>query len=133
MFSQCFGNRILVAVINVLLALTIALRGGEIVDLILLFYAAYLSAAGIPFIAYLLDYFNAYTCSPNSVKLALLIGSTSALTSLLLILVRPKSILFGSDCLTVAIVGISMATIGLLVTELIETLLLLTIEKETRS
>lgn len=127
MLPQWFGDRILVAVVNVLLALIIAFRGGKIVDLILLFYAAYLSAAWVPFIAYLLNYFDAYTFSTNSVTLSLLTGSVSALASLLLILVRPEFIIFGSDRLTVAIAGMGIATISLLVTELIETLLLLTV------
>ena len=134
MFPQWFGERVLVAAINVLLALTIALKGGEIVDLILLFYAAYLSAAWIPFIAYLLDYFSAYTFSDNSVRLALLTGSTSALASLLLILIRSELVIFGSDRLTVAIVGISMATMSLLINELAEKLLpILMVKKEIGS
>ena len=122
-FSQWFGDRLLVSVINVLLALAIAFKGGEIVDLILLFYAAYLCAAWIPFTAYLLDYLQIYAFSANSVRLALLTGSTSALASLLLILVRAKLVILGSDRLTVAIVGISMATMSLLVNEAAEKLL----------
>ena len=132
-FSQWFGDRVLVAVINVLLALIIALRGGEIVDLILLFYATYLCAAWIPFTAYLLDYFDVYSFSANSVKLALLTGSTSAIASLLLILVRAELVIFDSDRLTVAIIGLSMATIGLVVTEIAEKLLLSIAKKEISS
>ncbi|MDJ0689513.1 MAG: hypothetical protein QNJ41_13485 [Xenococcaceae cyanobacterium MO_188.B32] len=126
------SQRILVAAINVLLALTIAIRGGEIVGLILLFYAAYLSAAWIPFIAYLLDYFDVYAFSNNSVRFSLIIGSISALVSLLLILVRPEAVFLGSDRLTITVLGMGMATMSLVVNELVEKLLLApAVKKET--
>lgn len=131
-FPPWLSQPILVTAINVLLALTIAIRGGEIVSLIVLFYAAYLSAAWIPFIAYLLDYFAVYVFSCNSVRLSLLMGSISALGSLLLTLVRPEAVLWGSERLTVTILGIGMATFSLVVNELAEKLLLTPgVEKET--
>ena len=128
------ANRISIAVVNAMLALAVALTGGEIVGLILFFYATYLSAAWIPFLAYLLDYLGAYTFSPNSVKLSLLMGSFSALTTLFLILVRPEAVIFGSDQLTIMIVGIGMAVTSLLVTELSEKIMtVFTMKKETGS
>ena len=131
---QWSGNRCAIAIINSLLALAVALTGGEIVSLILLFYATYLSAAWIPFLAYLLDYSGAYTFSPNSVKLSLLMGSLSALTTLLLIIIRPEAVIFGSNQLTIMMVGIGMAGGSLLITDLGEKILtVLTVKKETGS
>ena len=131
---QWSGARWTIAIINALLALAVALTGGEIIDLILLFYATYLSAAWIPFLAYLLDYLGAYNFSPNSVKLSLLMGSLSALTTLSLILVRPEAVIFGSDRLTIMIVGIGMAGGSLLISDLSEKMpIVLSVKKETRS
>lgn len=121
---------ILITVVNAILALVIALRGGEIVNLILFFYAIYISAVWIPFIAYLLDYLGKYTFSANSVKLALLVGSVSALGTSLLILLEPESIIFGSEQLTIAIPGMGMATISLLVMTVAERVLPLPLMKK---
>ena len=132
--SQWSGQHTLISVINVLLALAVALNGGEIVGLILLFYAAYLSAVWIPFIVYLLDYWGAYSFSSNSVKLSLLTGSVSALATVLLILIRPEAVILGSDQLTIMILGIGIAGTSLLVTELSEKILpVFKVNKETGS
>ena len=132
--SQWSGQHTLISVLNVLLALAVALNGGEIVGLILLFYAAYLSAVWIPFIVYLLDYWGAYSFSPNSVKLSLLTGSVSVLATVLLILIRPEASILGSDQLTIMIVGIGIAGTSLLVTELSEKILpVFKVNKETGS
>ena len=132
--SQWSGQHTLISVINVLLALAVALKGGEIVGLILLFYAAYLSAVWIPFIVYLLDYWGAYSFSPDSVKLSLLTGSVSALATVFLILIRPEAVILGSDQLTIMIVGIGIAGTSLLVTELSEKILtVFKVKKETGS
>ena len=132
--SQCSGQHSLISVINVLLALAVAFKGGAIVGLILLFYAAYLSAVWIPFIVYLLDYWGAYSFSPNSVKLSLLTGSVSALATVFLILIRPEAVILGSDQLTIMIVGIGIAGISLLVTELSAKILtVFKVKKETGS
>ena len=129
-----FGQRILITAINILLALLVAFREGEIVSLMLLFYTAYLAAVLIPLIAYLLDYFDVYTFSTNSVKLSLFMGSISAATSLWTILILPEAIILGSDRLTIIIFGIGLAIIGLVINELGEKLSLApAIEKETGS
>lgn len=93
----------------------------------------YSRAAWIPFLAYLLDYFDAYTCSPNSVKLSLLMGSVSALVSLLLILVRPEAVILGSARLTITLFGIGIASTNLLVSELGQKLLLVLAAKKEGS
>ena len=121
----------LIAVINALLGLAVALTGGEIVSLILFFYATYLSATWIPFLAYLLDYLGAYTFSSKSVKLSLLMGSLSALTTLFFVLVRPEAVIFGSGQLTIMMVGIGMASGSLLISDLSEKILPFTVKKET--
>ncbi len=129
--TQGLSQRIVMVVINVLVALTVALRGGEIVGLILLFYAAYLSATVIPFLAYLLDYWAVYTCGTNSVKLSLLMGSVSALVSILLMLVRPEAVMLGSAQLTIILLGLGLASTTLVGSELVAKLLLaLAVKKE---
>ena len=130
---QWSGAQCVLAFINALLALAVALTGREIVGLILFFYAIYLSAAGIPFLAYLLDYLGAHTFSANSVKLSLLMGSLSALITLLIILIRPEAVILGSDQLTVMMVGIGMAGGSLLITDLGEKILTVLIVKFERS
>jgi len=53
--ENTFKHRFAFAAINAVLALGIALKGGEIVGLIVCFYAAYLAAVSIPFGTYLLE------------------------------------------------------------------------------
>jgi solute:Na+ symporter, SSS family len=111
------NNRLVIATINAMLALAIALKGGEIVGLIVCFYAAYLSAVWIPFMAYLLFYKNIYEFSIISVRVSLLCGSISALLTLAIALFNPQTIFFNSAELTIMTVGLTFGAIGLLVTQ----------------
>ncbi|GAB1542787.1 hypothetical protein NUACC21_54610 [Scytonema sp. NUACC21] len=114
------GNRILIAGVNALFALGIALNGGEIIGLILLFYTAYLSAVWVPWIAYLLDYVKFYTPSVFSVRLSLALGSLSALTTLSIILYQPNAVFWNNGELTIMIVGIGCGSVSLLFGQLAE-------------
>lgn len=113
-------NQILIAAINALLALAIALKGGEIIDLILDFYAAYLSAALVPFIAYLLAYKGVFNFSDTSVRLSLVMSSLAALAALGMILFHPTAIARQSAELTILAVGVGFGILGLLGTQAIE-------------
>ena len=113
-------NRCLIAFINASLGLAIALKGGEIVNLIVAFYAAYVAAASIPFTAYLLARMKGYIFSDSSVRLSLAIGSIAALSILFLTLFIPDAVLFGNGELTIMVVGISFGILGLLMGEAME-------------
>lgn len=119
---QFQGHVVLIAAINALFALAIALKGGEIIGLILLFYTAYLSAVWVPWIAYLLNHGKLYTFSDFSVRLSLVLGSLSALTTLSVILYQPKAVFWGNGELTIMIVGIGCGSISLLLAQLSEKL-----------
>lgn len=106
-------SRWLIALFNASLALTIALKGGEIVTLIASFYAAYVSAIWIPFIAYLLTHFQVYSFSKLSVQLSLGIGSLSAMVILIITLFFPQIALWDSAELTILVMGAGFAILGL--------------------
>ena len=113
-------NRFLVAFANAVLGLGIALKGGAIVNLIVAFYAAYVAAASISFMAYFLDRTGRYTFSQSSVKLSLAASSISALTVLFLTLFLPNAVLFGNGELTIMAIGMGFGIIGLFMGEVIE-------------
>jgi solute:Na+ symporter, SSS family len=113
-------NRLLVTVFNILLALAVALRGGEIINLIVSFYAAYVAAVFVPFVAYLLDQTRRYTFSNSSVRLSLIMSSISAISVLFLTLINPNLIIFESAELNIMGIGISFGILGLLFGQIIE-------------
>lgn len=113
-------NRLLVAVANALLSLVVALKSGDIVNLIVSFYAAYVGAVFVPFIAYLLAQTGRYTFSKASVKLSLLMGSMSASSMLILTFINPKVTVFGSVELNIMGMGILFGVLSLLFAQLIE-------------
>jgi SSS family solute:Na+ symporter len=113
-------NRILVAILNACFSLAIALKGGEIIDLILRFYATYLSSVWIPFIAYLLAHTKVYTFSKISVWGSLLTSSLAALSTLILALVKPEAMAFHSPELTIMIMGLGFGSLSLLSIQVIE-------------
>lgn len=113
-------NYILVAVINALLALAVAFKGGEIVSLILSFYAAYLSTVWVPFIAYLLVYAGVYTFSENSVRLSLVMSSLAAVSTLFVTLFQPQMVALGSPELTIMSMGLGIGGLSLLCIQVIE-------------
>ncbi len=114
------SNRLLITVTNVLLALAVALKGGEIINLIVSFYAAYVSAVFVPFVVYLLAQTGRYTFSGASVKLSLIMGSISASSMLILNLINPNGTFFGSVELNIMGIGIGFGVLGLLVGQAIE-------------
>jgi SSS family solute:Na+ symporter len=117
-------NQILMTGINALLALAIAVNGGDIIELILYFYAAYLSAVWIPFIAYLLAHTGIYTFSQTSVRLSLSVSSLTALVALAVALFDPSAIAFNSAELTIMAVGMGCGGLSLLSSQVIEIILI---------
>ncbi|MEW5859164.1 MAG: hypothetical protein AB1861_17555 [Cyanobacteriota bacterium] len=114
-------NQLLIAVVNALLALAIALKGsGSLINLIVSFYAVYLSAVLIPFIAYLLVQSGHYTFSDTSVRLSLIMGSLSASCWLILTFINPNLTVFGSVELSIIAMGLGFGILGLLVGQVIE-------------
>ncbi len=113
-------NRLLITVANVLLALVVALKGGEIVNLIVYFYSAYVAAVLVSFVAYLLAETKRYIFSKTSVRLSLIMASISASSVLILNLVNSKAAFFGSVELSIMIMGILFGLLGLLVGQVIE-------------
>ena len=108
-------NQFLVAWANGLLALGIALKGGAIIDLTVSFVAAYVAAAFIPFLAYLLENNRFYTFSAFSIKISSYTSSISALTLLALTLFDPDgAAVFGNPELGIMAIGIGFGTLGLL-------------------
>ncbi|MBD2043641.1 hypothetical protein [Microcoleus sp. FACHB-672] len=113
-------NRLLITATNVLLSLAIALKGGEIVNLIVSFYAAYVSAVFVPFIVYLLSEIGGYKFAKASVRLSLLMGSLSSISVLILMLINPKTAVFGNIQLNIMGMGILFGILGLLLGQVIE-------------
>ncbi|MCA1992345.1 MAG: hypothetical protein LDL41_09925 [Coleofasciculus sp. S288] len=113
-------NQVLATVINALLALAVAVRGGEIINLIVCFYAAYVAAVFIPFVAYLLTQIERYTFAVGSVRLSLVMGGISALTVLILTLINPNFAVYGSVELDIMIIGIGFGGLGLVIGQAIE-------------
>lgn len=113
-------NRLLITVANALLALVVALKGGEIVNLIVYFYAVYVAAVFVSFVAYLLAETQRYVFSIKSVRLSLIMGSISASSVLLLNLINSNAAFFGSVELNIMIIGILFGILGLLVGQVIE-------------
>jgi SSS family solute:Na+ symporter len=112
---------LLVAVANALLALAVALKGGgSLIGLIVSFYAVYLAAVFVPFVAYLLAQTGRYTFSEVSVRLSLIMGSLSASCVLILKFINPKIVVFGSAELRIMVMGIGFGVLGLLVGQVIE-------------
>ncbi|HEY9667177.1 MAG TPA: hypothetical protein V6C91_10245, partial [Coleofasciculaceae cyanobacterium] len=114
-------NQLLIAVANALLALAIALKGsGSLINLIVSFYAVYLSAVLVPFIAYLLAQSGRYTFSSTSVRLSLIMGSLSASCMLLLTFINPNIVIFSSVELSIMTMGLGFGVLGLLLGQVIE-------------
>ncbi|MEP0885935.1 hypothetical protein NDI49_30865, partial [Trichocoleus sp. ST-U3] len=89
-------------------------------NLIVSFYAAYVSAVLVPFVAYLLAQLGRYTFSPSSVRLSLVMSSISASSVLILTLINPSLVVFGNVELNIMIIGILLGVLGLLMGQVIE-------------
>lgn len=118
--SNSSRNQVLVSILNALFAFGIALRDGEIVNLILEFYAAYLPCVWIPFIAYLLADTKRYIFSPTAVRLSLSVSIITSLLTLGVTLFNPGMIFLKSAELTIMTMGIGFGSITLLLAEVIE-------------
>lgn len=126
------AKQVLLVAINGLLGLAVALKGGEIVGLIVCFYAAYVAASWVPFAAYLLEHWGGFAFSTLSVRVALVSGSAAAIAELLLSLFWPDLILFGSAELNIMLLGLCVGSLGLVGTQTLSLVVSLpTLEKET--
>lgn len=115
-------NQILVTGVNALLGLAIALRGGSIVGLIVCFYAVYVAAAWIPFLAFLLDRARIAELSAASVRLGLSTGSLGAVTALGVSLSFPNQLIWNSPELTILLMGFGAGSLGMILKQLSERL-----------
>ncbi len=116
------SNRILLTGVNALVALAIALHGGEVISLLLSFYTAYLSSVWLPFVAYLLAHKQIYSFAPISVQLCLGSSSLAALTTLALTLWQPQLVLKSPE-LTILLAGLGTGVVSLVTAQGIEILL----------
>lgn len=107
-------NRPLVAGVNALLGLGVALKGGSIVNLIVSFYAVYVASVFLPFIVYLLAEKGLYKFCESSVKLSLIMSGFAAVAVLILTLTLPNIVVFGSVELSIMTIGIGFGMLGLL-------------------
>ena len=112
--NDTYQNQIGFSCLNAFLALGIALKGGEIVGLIIDFYAAYLSAVWVPFVAYLLEQAKIITFSIASVRLALIVGGAAALMALGMSLFYPNAVWFNSSELTILSMGLGFSSVALI-------------------
>lgn len=113
-------NRAIITVLNALLALAVALRGGEIINLIVSFYSAYVAAVFVPFVVYLLSQTGGYRFSSSSVKLSLIMGSISAISLLILTLINPNFVVFDFLELSIIGIGVGFGILGLLVGQMLD-------------
>ncbi|KYC41085.1 hypothetical protein WA1_23505 [Scytonema hofmannii PCC 7110] len=114
------GTQLLVTFGNSLFGLIVALRGGEIVSLIVAFYAAYVGAVIVPFAAYLMSQGKRYTFSRTSVKLSLIASSCSSISLLIVTRFNSHLELLGSTELNIMGAGIFSGILFLSVGEVIE-------------
>ncbi|MGK7889234.1 MAG: hypothetical protein AB4042_07860 [Leptolyngbyaceae cyanobacterium] len=108
----------LVASVNALIGLAIALKGGAIISLIVSFSAAYVGAALVPFGAYWLAQTKRYEFSAIAVQLALGVGSIASVTVLVFSLVWPDW-LVGDAALDIMLSGILFSSLVLVASEVL--------------
>lgn len=113
-------SQLIITIINALLALFVALRGGEIISLIMLFYSAYVAAVLVPFVVYLFAQARGYKFSISSVNLSLIMGSISAISLLILTLINPNTLAFDTLELSIMGIGMGFGILGLLIGEVID-------------
>lgn len=113
-------SRVLVTAANALFGLAVAFKGGEIVNLIVCFYAAYVGAVFVPFVTYLLAQTKRYTFSKGSVKLSLIVSSIASLSLLILTFIEPEVALFSSIELNIMGTGILSGILFLFIGEVLE-------------
>ncbi|NMG06371.1 hypothetical protein [Brasilonema sp. UFV-L1] len=113
-------SRIFVTTVNTLFGLAVAFKGGEIINLIVYFYAAYVGGVFVPFVAYLVAQTERYNFSKTSVKLSLFVSSFSSIGLLIITLINPNFSLLNSVELGIMGIGILSGVFFLLVGELLE-------------
>ena len=114
LFTETPRSRLAITVVNASLGLLVALKGGSIVNLLVCFYAAYISATGVPLVAYILAHTGRYEFPAASVRAAMWLGGGAALIALAVSLAKPEYALFGRPELHVMILGTLFGVIGLL-------------------
>jgi solute:Na+ symporter, SSS family len=106
---------IFIAAINTVIALVISLIGGSIISLMVSFYALYVSAVLVPFLAYLLEVKKQIQFTSTSIQLSTIGGGFAAIAVLILTFAAPNLILWESQQLSIIVVGVSASILGLLV------------------
>lgn len=115
--SQPRANRILWVGINASLCLAIALKGREIVDLIVCFYGVYVGSVWVPFMAYWAQRTERFPFAPSSVRRSLLLGSLASMAGLLITLFFPSRSIWQSDVLTILVGGGGVGLLTLMVNQ----------------
>ncbi|MBV8886460.1 MAG: hypothetical protein JO235_21040 [Chroococcidiopsidaceae cyanobacterium CP_BM_RX_35] len=114
-------NRPLIAAVNALLSLTVALNaGGSLIEMIVSFYAVYIAAVLVPFIAYLLAQVGGYTFSELSVRLSLIVGSIVAASTLVLTLIDSNFVVVGNAEVSILCLGIGFGILALFLAQVVE-------------
>ncbi len=106
--------RIVVAIANVLLAWAIASGGGSIIGLMVSFYALYVAAVWVPFLAYLLDRGGRFEFTKTSIQFAVLSGGISGIGVLITTFAIPEAAIGGSQQLSILSIGMGFALLGLI-------------------
>ena len=109
----------LVGLINGGLALMLALRGGSIIGLMVVFYAAYGAAVWWPFTAYVLERFGMVQLSPLAVQLSAGMAGIAAVGALVATQWEPAIAVAGSAELTVLLLGLGFGAIALVAGQMI--------------
>lgn len=113
-------NLILLAAVNALLVLAVALTGDSIIDVIISFYAIYVAGVLVPFIAYILEKKGRYKFSAKTILLSLVLGSASSTVVLVLSRILPATSLLGDAAFSILVIGIGFSLIGLMAGKLME-------------
>jgi solute:Na+ symporter, SSS family len=119
-FPQPQKNCLAIAIVNTLIGLGIAFIGGSIISLMVAFYALYVSAVLIPFLAYLLSGTKKIDFTPMSIKLSVICGGISAIAVLVTTFIRPDSALWNSQQLSILVIGMGFSLLGLLLGKAID-------------
>ncbi len=113
-------NRLLITITNAILGLVVASKGGEIVPLIVAFYAAYVGAVFIPFVAYVVGQIGGYQFSKTSVRLSLFMGGIAAVSMLVITFINPNLTISGSAELNIVEIGSLFGVLSLFAGQMIE-------------
>lgn len=122
-WPQMTWSRIAIGGLNASLALMLAFRGGSIIGLMVVFYAAYGAAVWWPFMAYVLERFGVVQLSPLAVQLSAGTAGLASVATLVAVKLQPAIALSGSAELTVLMLGLGFGLLALVAGQAIAILL----------